>query len=42
MLKTTVGWTLMFRVRDKDKAKKELRRAEDVHEKRSRRRGRGV
>jgi hypothetical protein len=30
MLRTTVGWTLMFRVRNPDKAKKELRRAEEV------------
>lgn len=30
MLKTTVGWTLMFRVRDQNKAKKELRRAEEL------------
>jgi len=29
MLKTTVGWTLIFRVRNQDKAKKELRRAEE-------------
>ena len=30
MLQTTVGWTLMFRVRTGDKAKKELRRAEEL------------
>ena len=30
MLKTTVGWTLMFRVRNRDKAEKELRRAEEL------------
>jgi hypothetical protein len=30
MLKTTVGWKLMFRVRNQDKAKKELRRAEEL------------
>ena len=30
MLQTTVGWTLMFRVRTRDKAKKELRRAEEL------------
>jgi len=30
MLQTTVGWTLMSRVRDQDKAKKELRRAEEL------------
>ena len=30
MLKTTVGWTLMFRVGNQDKARKELRRAEEL------------
>jgi hypothetical protein len=30
MLKTTVGWTLMFRVRSHDKAKVQLRRAEEL------------
>ena len=30
MLKTTVGWTLMFRVGNQAKAKKELRRAEEL------------
>jgi hypothetical protein len=30
MLQTTVGWTLMFRVRTRDKARKELRRAEEL------------
>ena len=30
MLQTTVGWTLMFRVRTRDKAKKEPRRAEEL------------
>ena len=30
MLQTTVGWKLMFRVRNQDKAKKELRRAEEL------------
>lgn len=30
MLKTTVGWTLMFRVKNQDKATKELRRAEEL------------
>lgn len=30
MLRTTVGWTLMFRVKNQDKAKKELRRAEEL------------
>jgi hypothetical protein len=30
MLKTTVGWTLMFRVGNQAKAKKELQRAEEL------------
>ena len=30
MLTTTVGWTLMFRVKNRDKAKKELGRAEEL------------
>lgn len=30
MLKTTVGWTLNFRVKNQDKAKKELGRAEEL------------
>ena len=30
MLKTTVGWTLMFRVGSQDKANKELARAEEL------------
>lgn len=30
MLRTAVGWTLMFRVRNHEKATKELRRAEEL------------